>query len=255
MNYFGYPTAAERYARGRPYFQPLVVERVKRVCCPDDELDRALDVGCGTGQSTVALAAIAKEVVGADASIAMLKHAQRHPRVSYARGRAEGLPFRPVSFDLITVGLAFHWFDRQRFLHEAKRVLRHEGWLVIFDDQFSGRMNENEEYALWNKEHYARRFPAPPRNTVPFTDDDAHNCGFAPRAHERFTHTVTFTPEQLVSYLLTHSNVIAAAEGGTEDIQSIAGWLGASIRPLFKSEVAEFPFNCVLDIFQRQREN
>ncbi len=29
MNYFSPRSAAERYAKGRPYFHPLVVERIK----------------------------------------------------------------------------------------------------------------------------------------------------------------------------------------------------------------------------------
>jgi SAM-dependent methyltransferase len=55
MNFFVYPTAAKRYANGRPFFHPLAIKKIKEVCCENGRIDRALDVGCGTGQSTQAL--------------------------------------------------------------------------------------------------------------------------------------------------------------------------------------------------------
>jgi SAM-dependent methyltransferase len=254
MNYFESPSAAERYAEGRPFFQPLVVEHVKRVCCSDGRVTMALDVGCGTGQSTVPLVELAERVVGADSSLAMLRHAHKKPYIYYVAARSEALPFTSEVFDMLVVGLAFHWFDREKFLREANRVLRPSGWLILFDDHFSGQMTGSEEYARWNKEHYAKRFPPPPRNRAPLGQDEASIHGFALRARDQFTHSVAFTPEQLVAYLLTQSNVIALVEGGGGDIEAVREWLHASIRPLFKLEAAEFPFTCVLDIFQRQLE-
>ncbi|WP_421725845.1 class I SAM-dependent methyltransferase [Bauldia sp.] len=255
MNYFDHLTAAERYAQGRPFFQPLVAERVRRVCYPHQRAVCAIDVGCGTGQSTVAMVEVAERVIGIDVSVAMLRHAKEHLRVSYVAGAAEALPFRSQAIDLITVGLALHWFDRNEFLAEARRVLRPGGWLVVFNDRFSGTMNENRDYADWSSDSYGRRFPTPPRNAALLDDDEARNHGFAVTAHERFSHTVAFTPDELVRYLLTHSNVIAAAEQGTEDIGSITAWLSDEVRPLFKDQSGTFPFHCDVDIYQRQPDD
>jgi len=54
-NYFAYQSAASRYASARPYFHPLVIGKIKDYLQLQEPLQRALDIGCGTGQSTIEL--------------------------------------------------------------------------------------------------------------------------------------------------------------------------------------------------------
>ena len=60
----------------------------------------ALDVGCGTGQSTVVLAEIAERIIGIDPSADMLRAATPHPKVEYREAAAEHTPFSDGQFDL-----------------------------------------------------------------------------------------------------------------------------------------------------------
>jgi protein-L-isoaspartate O-methyltransferase len=55
VNYFTHATAAERYARGRPYQHPAIVRRICEITGVS-RFESVLDVGCGTGQSTRAVA-------------------------------------------------------------------------------------------------------------------------------------------------------------------------------------------------------
>jgi ubiquinone/menaquinone biosynthesis C-methylase UbiE len=251
MNYFAYPTAAERYARGRPFFHPLAIEKIKNICCKNGVVARALDVGCGTGQSTLALLEVAHEVVGLDISSEMLSHAPQHARIRYAEARAEQIPFDDSAFHLITVGLAFHWFDQRQFMLEAKRVLRPQGWLILYNDAFTGRMVGNSDYEQWNRAQYLVRYPTPPRNSHFLSDGDALTYGFMTDGTEKFAHEVEFTPEQLVSYQLTQTNVIHAVETGKEDLQSVAHWLLNSVQPFFTTAVERFVFSCEVRFFKR----
>lgn len=50
------------------------------------------------------------------------------------------------------------------------------------------------------------------------------------------------TSKDLVDYLLTQTNVIAAVEEGVESVESIAGWIHASVKSLFSDTQASFPF-------------
>ena len=252
MNYFAYPSAAERYATGRRYIHPLFVERIGKICGPEGgRFASALDVGCGTGRSTLALADLADKVTGVDISPAMLAHAPRHPRIEWIESPAESLPLPSGNVDLVTTGLAYHWFDQPRFLAEAHRVLKPDGWLAIYGDGFLGEMVDNPDYAAWHAAEYARRYPAPPRSARLLTEEDARRHGFDPIASERFIETLSFTPSQLADYFTTQSNVIAAVEGGSEDVGTVREWLLASISPLFGGEAALFGINCTLDIFRR----
>jgi len=62
MNPFADGIDAEKYDSARPNFHPLVFERLAGVF--RGPFAAALDVGCGTGQSTKALASVSAFVVG-----------------------------------------------------------------------------------------------------------------------------------------------------------------------------------------------
>jgi len=243
MNYFAHQTAAERYARGRPYFHPVIIGKIRDFLKLEGQIPLAMDVACGTGQSAVALAEIAAHVVAVDQSLEMLLEVAAHPRITYVEASAEQLPpLAGHSVDLMTVSLAFHWFDRPRFLIEARRLLEPEGALVIYGNGFRGCMNENPAFAQWNRESYVTRYPTPPRNNEPFDDEAARKHGFTFLGRETYTNEITFSPEQLAAYLMTQSNVIAAVEQGGETAENAHAWLLDAVAPFFASTTATFPF-------------
>lgn len=247
MNYFASRSAAERYAAGRPNFHPLAIEKIAATC---GRIEEALDVACGTGLSTVALAEIAGRVVGTVVSPDMLSFAPAHPRITYVEGPAENLPLASASFDLITVCQALHWFDRERFLAEARRLLRPRGWLVIYNDSPKAIMVGNHAYTTWNDEQYTRRYPTPPRNSPSLTAEEVGQHGYRPEGRKQFIHDLTFTVEDWTRYLVTQSDVIAAVEAGNEDVNAVAEWITGCLRPLFRSEREAFLFECTIDFFR-----
>ncbi|MBA2732152.1 MAG: class I SAM-dependent methyltransferase [Acidobacteria bacterium] len=244
MNFFISKSAAGRYPKGRPYFHPLVIERIRKFISPTEPINRAIDVGCGTGLSTVALKEIAGEIVGVDASLEMIALAERDERIEYFVADAVRLPFAEGEFDLMTLSSAFHWLDRGKFLREAERVLRSRGWLIIYDNYFSGRMEENATFETWYRQSYLSKYPAPPRAKLTFAGEDSSNDGFHLAGQEQYQHPMSFSIEGLIDYLMTHSNVIAAVEVGGEDINEVRRWLMETLKPLFGNlEEAIFPFH------------
>lgn len=256
MNFFGFTSAAERYAAGRPYFHPFVVRHIKDFLSLTGLVGRALDVGCGTGLSALALKEIAAGIVGVDAAPQMLAQAQPDARIAYAVAVAERLPFAASEFDLITLSQVCHWLDRERFFAEAHRVLRPESWLVIYDAYFSAAEAENVEFQAWHRDVYLKRYPSPARSWFALSADDAKAAGFRLRKAERLQHAISFTLEQLVAYLLTQSNVIAAVEDGAEEIGAVRRWLKESLNPFFAGQgEASFPFNTPIWFLQSASDN
>jgi SAM-dependent methyltransferase len=101
---------------------------------------RALDIGCGGGHASYALASRVQEVVAYDMSAEMLtavaEEAKRRGLASVrtALGPAEELPFDDGHFDLAATRFsAHHWRDVPRALAEARRVLKPHGRLVAID--------------------------------------------------------------------------------------------------------------------------
>jgi SAM-dependent methyltransferase len=109
------------YARYRPKYPPRLFDWLAEVA-PAREL--AVDVGTGSGQSAVELAARFERVEAVDPSDAQLAKAVSHPRVTYRRGEAEATGARAASADLVAASQAFHWFDHPRFFDEVRRIAR-----------------------------------------------------------------------------------------------------------------------------------
>jgi ubiquinone/menaquinone biosynthesis C-methylase UbiE len=126
----------------------------------------------------LALTDIAASVIAADVAPSMMAQAPAHERIRYVVAPAEQLPVESHGADLMTVSLAFHWLDRSRFLAEAHRILKKSGALVIYNNGFFGQMKENPDFARWHRESYLTRYPTPPRNNQPFTEQDARDSNF-----------------------------------------------------------------------------
>jgi SAM-dependent methyltransferase len=241
MNWFAHETAARRYADGRPDFHPLIVAEIRDRWRPP-RFGVALDVGCGTGQSSRALRALADRVVAVDASRAMLSRRGPGAEAEYALAPAEALPFADGVFDAVTSGLASHWFERDRFLAEAGRLLWPGGWLILYNHWFLGRMTESPGFESWHRDEYRVRYPGPPRDLSRITEEAAAAAGLAPAGRQEFEHAWTLTREALVAHLVSQTNVIAAVEGGGTPIAEVRAWLMESTAPFFRGAPGTFRF-------------
>jgi SAM-dependent methyltransferase len=252
MNYFAHTTAAERYAKGRPDLHPPIVRRICEVTgC--SRFGAVLDVGCGTGLSTRALADVADRVVGVDSSADMLAHAAQVPAIAYQLARAESLPFADGSFDLINVGLAFHWFQQEAFLREARRVLRADGgWLVIYNSGFLGQLHGEDDFARWHRDVYLARYPTPPRSRASVTDERVRPFGFRLARKETHDQDIPLSRDEFVSYLLTQSNVIAVVEQGTERLEDVAQFLQTASEPFFRGETKALKWQSHIDFLRKE---
>lgn len=242
--------AAERYVLGRPYLHPHVAARILE-WTGQLSFTSVLDVGCGTGQSARAMADIANEVAGLDLSLEMLRRAPNNPQIGLSCGRAEQLPFAEDTFELVTAGLAFHWFDREVFLREARRVLKRGGWIAHYNIAFPGRLPGRPDFSIWSRDRYLVRYPSPPRRRAPLDDATLKDCGFVRARRETFYASTAMSAEQIGSFLFSQSNITAAIERGLESPSAIRDWVDAELRPFFPSDKEEAEFVFELDLLRR----
>lgn len=94
---------------------------------------RVLDLGAGTGTSSLPFAEAGAEVVPCDFSIGMLGEGKkRHPELALTAGDATKLPFADDSFDATTISFALRNVqDTDAALRELHRVTKPGGKVVI----------------------------------------------------------------------------------------------------------------------------
>lgn len=110
----------------------------------DLEGRRVVDVGCGEGRFTRALAAEGAEVFGIDVNDAALAAASAAPggeNVTYMLGRGEDLPFEDASVDVVVYSNSLHHIETGNLaeaLGEASRVLKPDGVLCVIEPLAEG---------------------------------------------------------------------------------------------------------------------
>ena len=126
---------AKLYAQYRPVYPSSVISSILEFCKQSkSDFSAALDIGCGSGQSSVSLIKHFKRVIGIDVSKAQVDQAPKDiPGLSFQVSSAEDLSFQPnSSIDLVTVAQAIHWVDLEKFYPEVNRVLRPCGVLAVY---------------------------------------------------------------------------------------------------------------------------
>jgi SAM-dependent methyltransferase len=126
---------ADDYGRHRAGFPDEFFDRLAARGIARDGI-RALDLGTGTGTVARGLALRRCDVVGLDRSVPLMEQASALDRaagviVKYVEAAAEETGLPSASFDLVTAGQCWHWFDRPRAAAESRRLLRPGGSIVI----------------------------------------------------------------------------------------------------------------------------
>ncbi len=219
-----FSTIAARYATYRPHYPPELVD----VLADRAPSGTAWDVGCGSGQLSVALAARFARVIATDPAQAQLDAATHAPKVEYrcAPAEASGLP--PRSIALVVAAQAAHWFAWPKFTAEVARVaapgalvaLVSYGILVVDDpaaNAIIARYYRGDAGAYWppEREHVENGY----RDLVlPWPAIVAPPLAM----------TASWTRDELVGYLTTWSATVKlVAARGTGPLEAVGNALAA----------------------------
>lgn len=197
--------AAQNYHVYRPRYHHLPAAVIRDFVGRD--LDNILDVACGTGHSTAALAKIARgRVVGCDLSEAMLKQARESFPWEFVKCPAESLPFSAGDFDLVNISMGFHWVQQEKFLNEAMRILKPDGWLAIDNYGFDGKFSLDEEKQRQHRELFEQYLPPASRRSGYPSDELIKHAGMQLVHEAKYAHTLTMSAGDFASLLMTWSN-------------------------------------------------
>ena len=113
-----------------------------------------LEVACGSGHGLGYIGAKARRLVAGDYTHRLLKIAGERYGAAFPLIRldAQGLPFASSSFDVVVLHEAIYYLQSpERFISEARRVLRHGGRLIV--------STVNREWRDFNPSPFSHRYP------------------------------------------------------------------------------------------------
>lgn len=121
---------AKHYAAYRPPLHEMILA----LALPEGlRYETGLDIGSGTGYSSLALAAYCRSVIGIEPSDAMRTAATPHPKVEYREGSGEFIPVEQSSVDIATFAGSLFYTDKGALIPELARVCRNGCKIVVYD--------------------------------------------------------------------------------------------------------------------------
>lgn len=243
---------AEAYARFRPpYPQALIDDLMERTGKAHN--GRLLDLACGPGRVALAMAHAFDEVWANDLESEMLEvgklEAARRgvSNVRWLLGRAEDVDAPSVSFDLVTIGDAFHRLDQARVVEKALRWLKPGGHIAILGSD--GILNAHE---AWQKvvtelaqKRSVRAFPngwAPGAANQPSHQESIlRQAGFADITAHTFSVPYTWTIDSIIGYLRSTSvcsNRILGDDAAAFDAELTAKLFALDARGIFSETIS-----------------
>jgi SAM-dependent methyltransferase len=253
-----FATTAELYGQYRPpypaEFFRAVAQRLKL-----SKQHNLIDLGTGPGLLALGFAPYAGRVVGVDPEPEMLAAAhaaaaQANADVTFVAGRAEDLPDHIGRFDVVTIGRALHWMDRNALGPLFARLVAPGGAIVVcasysvhdgrnpwLGDYNTARRNWSDEGLLRDaaKGEQAHRNPGDVLGPASF--------GMVDTVRVETTHEVS--AKDLAWRVLTFSPSSPAALGGR--IDAMLADVEARLAPFSRDGVLTETFVSVADVARR----
>jgi len=128
MNHLYNATIAIHYAAYRP---PLH-KRILTKALDNRRFRSGLDLGCGIGHSSLALASFCERVLAVDNSTEMLQHHLVHAHVDYQILK-DWTSIPEGRFDIITLAGSLNYMKSQNLIDQIRRSLMSNGIVLIYD--------------------------------------------------------------------------------------------------------------------------
>lgn len=118
--------------------------------------DKMLEIGCGTGNITIPLAACVKEITAIDISAEMMKHAEekaekyKKDNITFLNTDLMNLKAEADSFDVVTAyNVLLYMKDRDEILDEIYRILKPGGIFISVTDCLGRNLSKDSVKKFW----------------------------------------------------------------------------------------------------------
>lgn len=214
-----------------------------------EPVDRAVDLGAGTGAMTRLLLDRARHVVAVEPDPRMREVLTANvPGATVLEGRGEKVPLDDSSSDAVIVSSAWHWMDAEPTLHEVGRVLRPGGLLGVAWSGVDWRSDELAPVRALMRRGERQNPSSGMAEMIKELPRDRHTLdiiGDAPFAAPERGHIEwrrSLSAEHIVGMLGTFSRVVLLPDDEKEQIYGAARKLLAENLGVRGDDEVELPF-------------
>lgn len=245
---------AELYDRVRPGYPPELYDDLAELTGAHPGA-RVLELGCGTGQATVPLAARGYRVTALDVGPGMAAVARRNlaqaPAAQVLTADFETWPLPEEPYDVVLSATAFHWIDPAVRTRKAADALRPGGALAVIRTQHV--QGGTEQFFVDVQRCYERfdpdttpgmRPPAPEAvDNADHAEEVARSGRFGPTVFRRHLRDLTYSTADYLDLLRSYSNHRALPERSRDGLLNcvaalIDGTYGGRVTKRYLLELA-----------------
>jgi SAM-dependent methyltransferase len=215
----------ELYSRARPGYPSEVFDDLTALARLPDTA-RILEIGCGTGQATVALAERGYRITCVELGPQLAAFARRRlsafPAVEVINADFETWDPPDDAYDAVVAFTAFHWIDPALRYEKSASLLRENGALALVGslhvlppdgDQFFVEVQADYEAVVPDDDKTKAGGPMHPDAISDLKEEIETGGFFCSIATRRYLWDVTYTSDEYIGLLNTYSGhrVLAAA--------------------------------------------
>jgi 2-polyprenyl-3-methyl-5-hydroxy-6-metoxy-1,4-benzoquinol methylase len=141
-----FTSAIPHYVTGRPPYSERLLQWLAREVALTPA-SRVLDLGCGPGSLTLALARLSDTTIAIDPDAAMIAAGEKSAldaglKIVWRVGSSFDLGPDLAPLDLVTIGRAFHWMDREATLVRLDELIRPGGAVALLNTELHAHGSE-----------------------------------------------------------------------------------------------------------------
>ena len=226
---FTFDAVAEAYDRSRPRYPEALIDAIFELSgiAADGKI---LEIGCGTGQATRALARRGHRILGLEPGAQMGALARTRlaefPRVEIVQLTFEAWPLAKEIVDLVASAQAFHWIDPTLRFVKAADALRPGGSLAVIGNAVVSQSIRAALDAVYERHAPSLAHTAPMEwynEQGPLPRLFAESGRFGPVAHRGEPWTRRYTTAQYLELLSTQSDHRLLPEAQREALWTAIG--------------------------------
>jgi ubiquinone/menaquinone biosynthesis C-methylase UbiE len=244
---------ADIYDDARPQCPQYVIDIIKKYLGHNPNL--VVDLGCGTGLSTLIWNGISNKTIGIEPSVDMLtvarKKAENMQSVEFIQAFANSTGLADTCADVVTCSQAFHWLEPQSTLHEVNRILKPNGIFVVYDCDWPPVCNWKAELAYKKLAHLVTEIETTNhsiKDTFIRWNKGNHLTNIKNSGYFTFVREIVFanrelcTAERFIAIILSQGSVQAILKKQPETISIQLDEFETEIKDIFKDKEFEIDF-------------